>query len=639
MRGWRPDNAVRRRLLVAAAVLAVAATTAAAAITTSAMTAGAGSASATVASDTSYLTVGATGVSRHTAAPVDTEALVQRSALAPKYDCAALAQRDFSQVKGAPTTILSASVKTAQSATGTGYSYCDVSGIVYPQVQFELQLPTTTYTGRYLQEGCGGYCGNVGVSQPGASGQAGIDECVPLNNGEFALGQDDEGHIGGGSTETWAIDDPMLKLDFGYLSEHVFALAAKAIIGSFYGQAPAYSYYDGCSDGGREALMEAQRFPADFNGIIAGAPAFNQAALNAMEEPYESTADENADGSPIVTAADTTVLHDFIIAQCADPALHDGTIQDPNDCHPDWSKIECSATLTSHCLTAAQVAAAERLYAGAVSPSGEHLYTGGEPYGAESGWPGIVVPATTDAGAENTTFFHSIGIGYLRWVGLWTDQLALQLNGSFPFNLNTFEQYVDTSNPGNVAGIVDATDPNLSAFYKDGGKLIQWQGWADQFIPPEGSVAYRQAVIDTMGASTVNQFYRLYMFPGVYHCGGGYGPDVFDLLTPMINWVEKGTSPTAVTAAAISGGTGAAGTGESTGTVQYTRPVYPYPQEVNYSGQGNVNDASSYVPYTPASASQSDDYQWAGYPFTSGYEQWCSLANDDKALVCRRGKP
>jgi feruloyl esterase len=194
---------------------------------------------------------------------------------------------------------------------------------------------------------------------------------VPLNNGQFALGQDDEGHIGGGNTEAWAIDDPVLKLDFGYLSEHVFAVAAKAIIASYYGSAPKYSYYDGCSDGGREALMEAQRFPRDFNGIIAGAPAFNQAALNAMEEPYESTADATPAGQPILTAAKSAVLHDDIISQCADPGLRDGTIQDPRDCQPDWPKIQCpaGATDTTGCLTAAEVAAAKRLYTGAVAPT------------------------------------------------------------------------------------------------------------------------------------------------------------------------------------------------------------------------------------------------------------------------------
>jgi feruloyl esterase len=515
------------------------------------------------------------------------------------------------------------------------YPYCQVDGIVAPQVQFQLQLPTTSYAQRYLQEGCGGYCGSVGVSQPAASGQNGVDECVPLNNGEFALGQDDEGHIGGGNTEAWAVDDPVLKVDFGYLSEHVFAVAAKAIIASFYGQAPRYSYYDGCSDGGREALMEAQRFPHDFNGIIAGAPAFNQAALNAMEEPYESTADETSSGQPILTAAKAAVLHTDIIQQCADPGLKDGTIQDPRDCQPDWATIQCAAgaTDTSSCLTADEVAAAKRLYAGAVAPDGEHLYTGGEPYGAEGAWPGIVIPAAGTT--EDATFFHSIGLGYLRWVGLWRDKLSLNLDTGFPFGQQTFDEYVAKNNPANLASVVDATDPNLTAFYRAGGKLIQWQGWADQFIPPYGSVAYRQAVIDTMGAATVSKFYRLYMFPGVYHCGGGYGPNVFDLLTPLMNWVERGQAPDRVVAALVSGGTGAAGTGPATGTVELTRPVYPYPEEVRYSGSGSTTEASSFVGFFPAKRFN-DDIRWAGFPFTSGYEDWCDLDGTGKNLVCVR---
>jgi Tannase and feruloyl esterase len=619
-----PAGTRRRLLAIVAAASVIAALAVATALTTPRAT----------AASRSYRTVGAT-VSRRTAAPVDSQALPQLGTLTPKYSCAELASQDFSQIPGAPATILSATLVSPASGSTVSYPYCQVDGIVAPQVQFQLQLPTASYAQRYLQEGCGGYCGSVGVSQPAASGQAGVNECVPLNNGEFALGQDDEGHIGGGSTEAWAVDDPMLKVDFGYLSEHVFAVAAKAIIASFYGQAPQYSYYDGCSDGGREALMEAQRFPHDFNGIIAGAPAFNQAALNAMEEPYESTADETSSGQPILTAAKAAVLHTDIIAQCADPGLKDGTIQDPRDCQPDWARIECpaGATDTSTCLTAAEVAAAKRLYAGAVAPDGEHLYTGGEPYGAEGAWPGIVIPA---AGAtEDATFFHSIGLGYLRWVGLWRDKLSLNLGTGFPFGQQTFDEYVAKNNPANLASVVDATDPNLTAFYRAGGKLIQWQGWADQFIPPYGSVAYRQAVIDTMGAATVSQFYRLYMFPGVYHCGGGYGPNVFDLLTPLIDWVERGQAPDRVVAALVSGGTGAAGTGPATGTVELTRPVYPYPEEVRYSGSGSTTEAASFTGFFPAKRFN-DDIQWAGFPFTSGYEEWCDLDSTGQNLVCVR---
>jgi feruloyl esterase len=630
----RALGAGRRLAGIIAALTAIAVV---ALTTTTLVTVGSTHAGAATQSTSGYLAVGAT-VSRHTAAAVDGQALPALSKLTPKYSCSALANTDFSQIAGASTTILSATLVKPSKSSGTSYPYCDVSGIVNPQVQFELQLPTSTYAQRYLQEGCGGYCGNVGVTQPAASGQSGVDECVPLNNGEFVLGQDDEGHIGGGNADAWSVSDPMLKVDFGYLSEHVFALAAKAIIASFYGKAPAYSYYDGCSDGGREALMEVQRYPRDFNGIIAGAPAFNQAALNAMEEPYESTVDYTRSGQTILTAAKAAVLHTDIIKECADPGLKDGTVQDPRDCSPDWSKIQCAAGAsdTASCLTAAQVVAAKKLYTGAVAPDGTHLYTGGEPYGAESAWPGIAIPAsaTSDVGLQATTFFHNIGLGYLRSVGLWSANLGLTPD-NVPYNQQTFNEYVSTDNAGNVASIVDATDPDLAAFYQAGGKLIQWQGWADQFIPPYGSVAYRQAVIDTMGASAVSKFYRLYMFPGVYHCGGGYGPNVFDLLTPLIGWVEQGKAPTAVTAALVSGGTGPVGTGRSTGKVELTRPVYPYPEEVKYSGSGSTLDASSYVGYLPKTLFN-DDIHWAGFPFKSGYEEWCSLDGSGQNLVCAR---
>lgn len=574
-------------------------------------------------------TVGAR-ISRRTAAAVDPAALPPLATLEPKQSCASLESTDFTHLRGAPTTITSVSIASGTTASGATFPYCDVHGTVAVDVEFELQLPTRTYAQRYLQEGCSGYCGIVGVSQPPASGQAGIDECVPLNDGLFALGQDDEGHLGNDMSAPWATTgDPMAKVEFGYLSEHAFAVAAKAIIASFYGRAPRYSYYDGCSDGGREALMEAQRYPHDFQGIIAGAPAFNQAALNAMEEPYEAVADETPSGQAILTGASAAILHTAVITQCADVSLRDGTIQDPYDCHLDYAAFTCPAHVgdTSGCLTPAQVAAAKRLYAGAVTPKGVHLYTGGEPYGSESAWSSIVIPARNTAPAgetpEDTTFFHGLGLAWWRAVGLWKDEPNAGPTGLASFTLKAFRTYVSTKNRANVAAVVDATDPNLTAFYRAGGKLITWQGWADQFIPPSGSVAYRQAVIDTMGAATVEKFYRLYMFPGVYHCGGGYGPDVFDLLTPLIDWVEAHRAPSDVVAAEVSGGTGPPGTGPSTGTVELTRPVYPYPEMVRYSGSGNPDDASSFVGYMPHRL-HDDDIGWAGYPFTSGYEEWCT---------------
>jgi hypothetical protein len=178
--------------------------------------------------------------------------------------------------------------------------------------------------------------------------------------------------------------------------------------------------------------------------------------------------------------------------------------------------------------------------------------------------------------------------------------------------------------------IYDSTDPDLSAFHRAGGKLIQWAGWTDQFIPPTSSTTYYQAVKNTMGSTGVTDFYRLYMFPAVGHCGGGDGPNSFDLVTPMLDWVERGVAPTRVVAARVSGPPG------GIGTVQYTRPVYPYPELVKYSGSGDVNDEASYIGYTLNALD--DNYRWAGAPFGSGYEASCKIA-DGVTVKCTRLRP
>ncbi|MFJ9376312.1 tannase/feruloyl esterase family alpha/beta hydrolase [Streptomyces sp. NPDC101455] len=207
----------------------------------------------------------------------------------PKISCTDLLRKDFAAIDDAATSVASASVVAKGDANAYAYEYCDVKGTVAPQILFELRLPMKTYRQRYLQEGCGGCCGMVGVSaQPAAS-----TGCAPVTDGSFALGQDDQGHVStsgmsGGSAEVWATN-PQLKVDFGYRSEHAFATAAKAITGAFYGAEPTYSYYDGCSDGGRETLMEVQRYPGDFGAALVGAWAFNQTPLNTMQEAYLST--------------------------------------------------------------------------------------------------------------------------------------------------------------------------------------------------------------------------------------------------------------------------------------------------------------------------------------------------------------
>ncbi|MEU1963639.1 tannase/feruloyl esterase family alpha/beta hydrolase [Nocardia sp. NPDC019304] len=551
----------------------------------------------------------------------------QLPVVAPKLACADLTGRDFGQLgEDAHASIKSATV-VAESDQNQ-YEYCDVTGFVNPQIQFELRLPTTTYRGRYLQQGCGGYCGMVdlGGGPPASTG------CAPVTDGTLAIGTDNQGHTDTGGAEVWATD-PQLKVDFGYRSEHVFSLAAKAIIAAFYGSAPRYNYYDGCSDGGRQALMEAQRFPGDFDGILAGAPAFNQTALNGFEEAYLSTVDFRADGSVILPASKIDTLHTAVIKACADPGLNDGTIQDPRTCTFDPASLSCPAGRdNSDCLTAEQVDVVRKIYTGVVAPDGTHLYPGGEPIGSEPQWIGLIVPP--EGKGREATFMYKIGAGFLRWVGAWEPDPSHPVDASV-FTADNLKNYVDS-----VGGIYDATDPDLRPFFSRGGKLIHWHGWSDGFIPPQGSIAYRQAVIDTVGQPMADDSYRLYMFPGMFHCGGGYGPVNFDLLTPLLKWTERGTGPEAVIAEKYSGD--GAGTNAMTGaveaptahTVEYSRPVYPYPQQIAYSGTGDTEAAGNYTPHTPAPTD--DHYQWAG-SFRSGYQQWCT--SDGEQLTCTRHKP
>jgi feruloyl esterase len=193
-------------------------------------------------------------------------------------------QRDFTAIPDAPTAILSTQVVPATAQTP---EYCDVRGYVTPQIQFEVQLPTQNWNRRYLQVGCGGYCGSLRASP----------ESIAALNQNFAVAFDNTGHVGGGigaGSALWGLDQPQLRADFGYRSEHVTSLAAKAIATAFYGKGPSYSYFQGCSNGGRQALMEAQRYPNDFNGIIAGAPAAIQAPLNGEYETWNGRANQDS---------------------------------------------------------------------------------------------------------------------------------------------------------------------------------------------------------------------------------------------------------------------------------------------------------------------------------------------------------
>ena len=312
---------------------------------------------------------------------------------------------------------------------------------------------------------------------------------------------------------------------------------AKALIADYYGRGPAYSYFDGCSDGGREALIEAQRYPHDFNGILAGAPANIQSELVAEVGSWNIRVNTGPRGREILTSEKLPALHAAVVRACGQGQ---GYVPDPRACDFSPSSIECHGRVTNACLTAAQVGVVVSLYRGPTDPAGQSLYPGGEPYGSELGWPAWFVKPSGDRDWPQDTLSYQFATNFLRYLAYRTDPSSSYRLSQFHFTVSGYRQLTA------LAGVYDATDPDLSSFAAAGGRLIIDQGWADQAIPPFGTVAYYTAVADAAGGYPASQaFSRLYMIPAQYHCLAGGDPALAgaDLLTPLIDWVQHGTPP------------------------------------------------------------------------------------------------
>jgi feruloyl esterase len=475
-----------------------------------------------------------------------------------------------------PTAIASSTDVPAASGNP---EYCDVKGMIAPQTHFDLQLPVSTWQGRYLQNGCGGYCGTV-------SGQT-FPSCDAQLGGDFAMATDDEGHVtapGLGGGGLFAFNDQKLRNEYGYESEQALYVVAREIIKDYYGVDPNESYYNGCSDGGREAMEMAERYPDDFNGIIAGAPEIIAGPLNAENQTWDVRVNTDAQGNAILTDDKLPALHTAVIAACGhDDGTNDGIITDPQNCHFDPASIECTSSQSPtdpSCLTAAQVQVVREFYQGPADPRGRLLYPGGVPYGSELGWSVFELPPSQNGGSVPTT-------ASLDYFGLSQPYLRYQLNrpgqlGPDPFQWQFTDQDFNSMFP--AANTFDAMDTNLSAFRRHGGKLIMWQGWADNGIPPSGTVDYYDTLTSRMGGATATkQFARLFLFPSIYHCGNGYAAaSVPDMILPMVQWVEQGTVPSQLPISYTVNGS------------SFSRPVYPYPEIPKYNGSGDPNAAGSF---------------------------------------------
>jgi feruloyl esterase len=501
----------------------------------------------------------------------------------PVLDCSALVSVDLTDIGGAGSTITSATVTTT-TVNGASVSLCAVKGTLAPANTFEVALPVSTWTQRFAELGCGGLCGNL--SDPtDLEGVSFSYQCPLVQEGGFVTAATDMGHSG--SDANWSSNEQQ-QADFAYRGQHITTLAAKKLIKAYYGQEQKYSYFIGCSDGGREALMAAQRYPKDYNGIIAGAPAAHFQIQNSVFHGWSVVANSttgDSTGNSVLYADKIAVLHKAVLAACADTP--DGLISDPRACTFDPASIQCAAgaTDTSQCLTAAEATAAGKIYGGPVDATTSERMQAGRPlFGSEGNWVGVEVPSTststgTPVPVSSGVFSYNIVTGAYNLI--FTGSPAKPTIDTFGYtDANFYSTYLAANHP-----LYDATNPDLSAFQKAGGKLILWHGWADQHISPRYTIAYYEAMQSTMGETNVDQFARMYLVPGVAHCGGGEGLDSIDLVSQITGWVEQSTAPTSVMTYKT----------DTAGAVTASRPVYPYPAVAQYKGSGDAKDGANYI--------------------------------------------
>jgi Tannase and feruloyl esterase len=583
-----------KRATATAAVLVVIAATAAAFAVPSAAQATSGAAAASAAGATARAAALARTVSDvPTLSSQDGAGLTDLGVIPASMSCAQLAQT--TSVAGQKIQIVEH--QTASASAGSP-RYCAVTGHINTYIGFEILLPISTWRQRYLQIGCGGLCGSISIAPPQTTGYK------PLADGDFVLAAEDDGHSGNGTS--WSTNAQQV-VDFAYLSYHDVALVSKGLAQKFYGAAPAYSYFDGCSQGGHEALTEAQRYPDDFNGILAGAPASIMTELNSVLHEYTFEANYTKPGyagSTILDQPEADIVLNAAIKAC-DPKV--GIILDNQACERTFNlnSVLCSATLTTNCLTAAQVAVARKVLIGPVDVMNQLLYPGGYSLSSAFDWSNgtsVNLPLTPGGAVTPASFITA-------WLEYFAFEKDIGPTGvtDEPFTAAYFDKLEK------LAPFWDATDPDLQAFDQAGGKLILWQGEADWSIPFITSDAYYQAVVKANGGlAATKQFARYYALPGVGHCGGN-GPDTYNGLGAVVAWAEKGIAPhkliaTQYAPASTTGGGGpppaasdltdvvpALGAPSATAEVRQL-PLFPYPELPAYKGHGNVDDASSYVP-------------------------------------------
>jgi hypothetical protein len=449
------------------------------------------------------------------------------------------------------------------------------------QIEIWLPLEAAKWNHRFQGQGNGGFAGEIDY-----------EALARFLADGYATAGTDTGHFADGIDASWALHHPEKIIDFGWRGIHQMTVQAKAVLAAYYGAPAAHSYFAACSDGGREALMEAQRFPGDYDGIVAGAPAYNWTSL--LTSAAIGMQALLTDQASYIPASEVPAIHSAVLAQCDKvDGLKDGLIADPRACHFDAATITCKAGQSQRCLTAPQIKAldavlSEHKVGGTTIPA--ILAAGGEL--DPNGWPSWIT-----GNERGKSAMAGFGYGYF----------ANMVYSDPHWDFRTFDPAAGLAAAREKTGAALDAHPDLSAFRKHGGKLILYHGWADAAISPIYSIQYYEAVKRILGKDETAGFVRFYLLPGVKHCAGGPGPDSIgqfglpglkgsnagdNVILALQDWVEQGKAPGTITATKY---------GELPNhhadphRIETTRPICVYPQQAHYKGKGSIREASSFV--------------------------------------------
>ncbi len=436
-------------------------------------------------------------------------------------------------------------------------AFCRVTATLKPSsdsdIRIEVWLPADGWNGKFEGVGNGGWSGTIAYAALAAQ----------LARG-YATASTDTGHAGSAADGSFAFGHPEKLIDFAYRAVHEMTLDAKAIVTAYYGNAPRVSYWNGCSSGGKQGLKEAQKFPADYDGIVAGAPANYWTHLMAASVWIAQASLK--DPPSLIPQSKYGIVHKAVIDACdAADGVKDGILENPLACHFDPKTLQCAGDDQPDCLTAAQVETARRIYAPAANPRTHEPIFPPLVYGSELGWGGLAGPRPMP-----------IAVDYFKYI--------VFKNPAWDFNTLDFDKDVARAD-GIDAGAINAVDPKMDAFFGHGGKILMYHGWSDQLIAPQNSINYYNRVVEARGgAEKAKDDIRLFMVPGMAHCGGGDGPNAFDPLGALEQWVERKKAPDQLIASRMNGG-----------AAVRTRPLCPYPQMAGYNGSGSTDEAASFT--------------------------------------------